>query len=159
MDKERIRAGEEWGLTISKAIEKSSYFIALLSKNSVGKRGFVQKELRKALDLLGEFPPDGIFVIPVRLDHSEPQHQQLSKLHRVDLFLSYDNGLARICEAMDLQVPDKEPENHSRVLCSRSEVVIVIPDHVFISIRKKAAADHPDDDSTRIYEIKNRVQA
>jgi hypothetical protein len=38
-------------------------FLALLSQNSVTKRGYVQKELSEALDILDEFPSSEIFII------------------------------------------------------------------------------------------------
>ncbi len=46
MDRKDILIGQNWQL----AIQKSSYFLALLSSNSVSKAGYVQKELRMALD-------------------------------------------------------------------------------------------------------------
>ncbi len=159
LDQEKILAGEDWERTIYEAIKNSSYFIALISKHSVGKRGFVQKELRKALDLLDEFPPESIFVIPVRLDQSEPQHDQLSRLHRVDLFVSYDDGLARICKAMGLQLPVSPSDKQSRSPNLRPGVARDIPDDILILIREQANAEYPDDDPARRYEIKHQVQA
>jgi hypothetical protein len=45
LDKESILRGWNWKVAIRKANRNSRYFIALFSLNSVGKRGFVQKEL------------------------------------------------------------------------------------------------------------------
>ena len=80
-------------MAIRKAIKSSSFFIALLSAHAVGKRGFVQKEIRQALSIADEFPQDQVFVIPVRLDDCEPSFEELSALHRVDLFPNYHDGL------------------------------------------------------------------
>lgn len=44
MNKKSIFGGEKWKATISKAIRTSRFFIALLSSNSVPKKGYVQKE-------------------------------------------------------------------------------------------------------------------
>jgi len=46
MDRKDILAGQNWRL----AIQKSSCFLALHSSDSVSKAGYVQKELRMALD-------------------------------------------------------------------------------------------------------------
>ena len=39
-----------------------------------------QKEIKKALDLLDEFSPYDIFVIPVRLDECQPADERLQAL-------------------------------------------------------------------------------
>ncbi len=50
MDKSDIVPGQNWKFAISQAIRESEYFIALLSSESVSKRGYVQKEFGHALD-------------------------------------------------------------------------------------------------------------
>lgn len=62
-----LRAGEDWKVAIEQALRGSSHVIVLLSNQSVSKRGYVQREVARALELLAEFPPNTIFVIPVRL--------------------------------------------------------------------------------------------
>jgi hypothetical protein len=57
LDVERLQPGQNWRQTIESAIKASAFFVALLSSNSVNKRGYVQKELRTALDVLQEMPP------------------------------------------------------------------------------------------------------
>ena len=52
LDKISILAGQNWKVAVQKAIRKSNYFLAILSKNSVSNEGYVQKELRIALDML-----------------------------------------------------------------------------------------------------------
>jgi hypothetical protein len=56
IDVEDLLGGQEWKRAITHAISESSHFIALISAKSVSKQGFVQKELRQALDLLDHFP-------------------------------------------------------------------------------------------------------
>lgn len=101
IDLERLLAGERWKEIIEREIRISSHFIALISKNSIDKRGFFQRELSYALDVLTEVPPQDVFVIPVRLDETVPQHATLQDLHWVDLFLSYDQGFNRILRAIE----------------------------------------------------------
>lgn len=84
MDKRELVAGQDWELEIRRAIEQSQYFVALLSKKSVGKRGFVQKEIRFALDVLGEIPLGQIYFIPLRLEPCEVP-QVIRSLHWIDI--------------------------------------------------------------------------
>src|SRR5689334_4378358 len=61
-DEESLRPGERWVSAIKKGILSSRYFVVLLSSQSISKRGFVQRELREALDVLSEYPEDEIFL-------------------------------------------------------------------------------------------------
>jgi hypothetical protein len=100
MDKKNLLGGQNWRVAIRKAVRECSHFVAILSSNSVSKRGFVQKELREAISILEEFPPDAIFVIPLRLDDVEPTHEALQNLHWIDLFPSYDAGLHELAKSL-----------------------------------------------------------
>lgn len=96
IDREDLLPGQKWKFAITRAIRESKFFIALMSQASLTKQGYVQKELREALELLDEIPEDQIFVIPVRLDDCHPSHPQLKELHRVDLFPVWEAGMQRV---------------------------------------------------------------
>jgi hypothetical protein len=102
LDAVNLIAGEDWELAIEHALTDATHVIALISKRSVNKRGYVQKELRKALALLEEWPPGTSFVIPVRLDESKPLHPMLQRLHWVNLFDNPGAGFRRLIAAMGL---------------------------------------------------------
>jgi hypothetical protein len=57
--------------------------VVILSTHSILKTGFVQRELRLALDAADERPDGTVYVIPIRLDDT-PFPFRLSKLHWVD---------------------------------------------------------------------------
>jgi hypothetical protein len=76
--------------------------LALLSSGSVGKKGFVQREIREALDVLAEYPDDEIYMIPVRLDDCRPSHDKLHELNWVDLFPDQEEGIRKILRLFDL---------------------------------------------------------
>jgi len=107
LDRKKLLPGQNWKRAIKQAMKDSAYVLALLSSNSVSKTGYVQKELREALDLLEHFPPSKIFIIPARLDDCRPVDERLQDLHRVDLFSSYEEGLERI---MQVLVSDSKEE-------------------------------------------------
>jgi hypothetical protein len=68
LDEEELLPGQDWNLEIEKAVESSDAVIVCISTTSVAKEGYVQKELRRVLDLALEKIEGAIFVIPVRLD-------------------------------------------------------------------------------------------
>ena len=96
IDTKSLLPGENWHKTVGKVIKSASFFVLLISKNSVSKRGFVQREIKQALKVLEEFPTDQIFLIPVKLDHTEPIDEELQALNWVDLGGSYRKGLRSI---------------------------------------------------------------
>jgi CheY-like chemotaxis protein len=102
LDVEDIRGGQPWERALRTALKSSTHVLILISKYSVGKRGFVQREVRQALDILDEFPPERNFVIPVRLEDIQPQHERLATLNWVDLFPSYERGFGRLAQSLGL---------------------------------------------------------
>jgi hypothetical protein len=96
LDSKCLKAGANWKHEIPRAIRKARFFLLLISKHSVNKRGYVQKEIKEGLDVLEEFPTGSIFIIPARLDETEPVDRELHELNWVSLLPDYHDGLARI---------------------------------------------------------------
>jgi formylglycine-generating enzyme required for sulfatase activity len=101
LDKESLLPGQNWKMMISKEMKESSFFLALLSSDSLGKRGYVNKELRFALDILDEFPLDEIYLIPVYIDHCEPLDERLRDIHGIHLYESYERGVKKLIHALN----------------------------------------------------------
>ncbi len=74
MGEEDILIGQNWKTEIEQAIRDSDYFLVLFSSDSVSKEGFVQKEIRVALELIETLPPDKIFILPLLLDDCKPRY-------------------------------------------------------------------------------------
>jgi hypothetical protein len=75
LDEEKIVLGQLWTDVIESALELSDIVIIFLSKNSVQKEGFVQRELQYAWELSLQKPQNVIFLIPFRLDVCDvPKH-------------------------------------------------------------------------------------
>jgi hypothetical protein len=66
-DEEDLLPGHYWEHEIRKAVRNSDAVIVCLSPESVNKEGFIQKEIRMALDAAAEKPEDVIFLIPLKL--------------------------------------------------------------------------------------------
>jgi hypothetical protein len=68
LDKEKLLPGQDWELEIEKSVETADVVIVCLSKISIKKEGYFQKEIKKILDVADEKPEGTIFVVPLRLD-------------------------------------------------------------------------------------------
>ncbi|TRU07303.1 MAG: TIR domain-containing protein [Microcystis sp. Msp_OC_L_20101000_S702] len=113
LDEEDLIAGQIWRDEIPKAIKASQIFLACLSGKSA-KQGYIQRELRIALDTLGQMLPGTIFFIPMRLEECEiPDLRSaevglnLRDIHRLDYWK--ENGFEQLERAITYQFK-LEPE-------------------------------------------------
>lgn len=125
LDKEDLLPGMNWEHEIQYQIRKSSHFIALMSKNSVNKKGYVQKELKQGLEILREYPENEVYLIPVRIDDSVPQSFELQKIHWVDLLDDWDSSIRKIIKVVSLRNDD---QGKIRVSEKKEKIKILIVD-------------------------------
>lgn len=92
LDVDEITPGEVWKKAVLSALEESAVALVLVSDH-LGKKGFVQEELKAALGMLQERHRDVSPVIPVRLNDS-PVPEALGDVQWVNLF--EPDGLARL---------------------------------------------------------------
>jgi len=84
-DEMDLIGGQDWQIEIPRAIATSDAIIICLTKNSIDKEGYVQKEIKFALDKALEMPEGRIYLIPVRFEECEVPFS-LSRYQWVDLF-------------------------------------------------------------------------
>jgi len=72
LDEEELYPGQDWNMEIEKAVETADAIIVCLSKGSITKEGYVQRELRIVLDFADYKPEGTLYLIPVRLEECEP---------------------------------------------------------------------------------------
>lgn len=72
LDEEKLLPGQDWDLEIEKAVEAADVVIVCLSNRSVTKEGYIQRELRFAIDIALQKPEGTIFIIPLKLEDCEP---------------------------------------------------------------------------------------
>jgi hypothetical protein len=113
IDARKLVAGQDWKHAISRAIRNSDFFIALFSKHSVTKKGFVQREIREAIDVLKQIPVGDIFFIPARLEPCQPSYEMIADLHRIDLFPEWEAGLREIRKAVQFRLENLSNEPDS----------------------------------------------
>lgn len=98
MDEKDILPGQNWELEIRKAIRNCHAVLVCLTEHSVSKRGYVQKEIKFALDTSEHEPEGAIFVVPVRFEEcSVPSRLQYAQW--LDLF--EENGFDTLLEALE----------------------------------------------------------
>ncbi|MFL6211127.1 MAG: TIR domain-containing protein [Pyrinomonadaceae bacterium] len=106
MDVEDLLPGQDWELEIEKAIKKSDFALVCLSNLSTNKQGYIQKEIKIALDVLDMMPEGGVYLIPARLDECRVPNR-LNKQQWVDLFV--DGGFEKLGEALRTEI-EKKPK-------------------------------------------------
>jgi formylglycine-generating enzyme required for sulfatase activity len=68
LDEEDLLPGQDWPLEIPKAVRAADVVIVCLSRASISKTGYVQEELKLALDAADQQPEGAIFLIPLKLE-------------------------------------------------------------------------------------------
>lgn len=97
LDEVDILPGQNWDLEITRAVERADAVVVLLSRRSTTKQGYLQKEIRTALETAAKQPEGTIFLIPARLEECDVP-DSLRKWQYVDLFQG--NGLERLLRAL-----------------------------------------------------------
>jgi TIR domain len=97
LDAEDIKPGQDWDLEIRKAIRASRYVLVCLSRESIEKVGYVQKEVKMILNLADHRPEGAAYVFPVKLEECELP-ESLSKWQAVNLYQA--NGYRNLKEAL-----------------------------------------------------------
>lgn len=97
LDVEEITPGQVWQKAVIRALEESAVALVLVSEH-LAKKGFVQEELKVALETLQEREKDLSPVVPVRLDKSDVP-ERLSHVQWVNLF--EDTGMERLLSGLN----------------------------------------------------------
>ena len=61
-------AGQKWDFEIRKTLDAAALIVVFFSNSSVNRRGYVQREIKLAIDKAEEKLPGDIYIIPVILD-------------------------------------------------------------------------------------------
>lgn len=106
LDELNLLPGQKWEIEIPKALHSSDVILVCLSKNSVTKEGYVQKEITFALDKASEKLEETIFIIPTKLEECEVP-QRLRDYQWVDLFRN--DGYKRLMQSLKKRAIDLGP--------------------------------------------------
>ncbi len=97
LDEENLLPGQNWEYEIRKAVRITDIVIVCLSPGSISKTGYVQKEIKFALDVADEQPEDTIFLIPLKLEECDIP-TRLKHLHCVNYF--QEDGFNKFMKAL-----------------------------------------------------------
>jgi formylglycine-generating enzyme required for sulfatase activity len=97
LNEENLLPGQEWEREIPRAVRAADVVIVCLSRGSITKAGYVQKEIKFALDVADEQPDGTIFLIPLKLEECDVP-ERLSRWQWVNQFEA--NGYARLVRSM-----------------------------------------------------------
>jgi hypothetical protein len=85
IDSKDLRPGDDWKARIENAIETADFVLLFLSKTSCSKVGYVQRELKYALEQRDLRPSGQRYIIPVLLEPCEPP-RELRDIHWLKLW-------------------------------------------------------------------------
>jgi outer membrane protein assembly factor BamD (BamD/ComL family) len=100
LDQERLLPGQDWRMEIPRAVSEADVVVICLSKKSITKEGYVQKEIKFALDIAEEKPEGTIFLIPARLEDCVVP-DRLNRWQWVDLY--EENGFIKLLRSLKLR--------------------------------------------------------
>ncbi len=114
LDEESLEPGQNWQSEIRECMRRAARVIVCLSKNSLACNGFVQREIKIALEVADEKPQSTVFIIPLRLENCELP-EGLKHLHRVDYFdrNQFEKLLKSLPGHIESVIPDEENGNSS----------------------------------------------
>lgn len=104
LDEEKLIPGQDWQTEIPKAVRKADVVIVCLSRGAINKKGYIQKEIRYALDVADEQPEGTIFLIPLKLEECEVP-ERLRKWHWVNYF--EEGGEKKLLGALQIKAGEK----------------------------------------------------
>jgi len=127
-------------------------FIAIVSNNSVSKKGYVQKELKVAFDILDQYPANQIYVIPIRVEDCAIDDRRLNEIHYVDFFPDFEFGLSKVLRAIRQTSPDKTEPKLASAEAHETE-----PQHTYAD--SKASSDQVESAKQFFEGVKLRKEA
>jgi formylglycine-generating enzyme required for sulfatase activity len=149
LDEEDLLPGQDWTREIPRALHTSDFILIFLSRTSVAKRGYVQREMKLALDALQELPEGTIHTIPVRLDDCEVP-EDFRRYHWANLIES--NGFDRIVRAIRAEIAKHPEPDPSTFTNSIGMEFVLIPAGTFMmgSPEADTAADGDERPAHRV---------
>jgi len=100
LDEEKLLPGQQWKIEIPRVVRESDVVIVCLSKTSINAEGYVQAEIKFALDVALEKPEGAIYLIPARIEDCEVPYS-LRDWHWVNLFDAH--GFDRLSRSLKLR--------------------------------------------------------
>ena len=132
LDEEDLLPGQKWKVEIPKAVRTSDVVIVCLSHKAINKSGYVQKEIKFALDKADEQPEDTISLIPLKLEECDVP-ERLQSWQWVNLF--EEKGYERLMSSLSFCAEKITPGSNSEpnLIQGPEEVTNVEENETFIN--------------------------
>jgi DNA-binding MarR family transcriptional regulator len=124
LDEFELLPGQDWEREIRLGVRACHVVVVCLSRRSVTKEGFVQREIKFALDVAEEKPETAIFIIPVRLQEVDVP-ERLRKWQWADVFR--EDGYKKLVRALKIRQAFCKPANEEQpggVEISRNSLIV-----------------------------------
>lgn len=154
-DEEHLVGGQDWQVEIPKALATSDAIVICLTKNSIDREGYIQKEIKFALDKALEMPEGRIFLIPVKFEECEVPFT-LSRYQWVDL--TVESGYAKMIKALKFRASQLE---RSTVEISKNDVEEenLVREKIAKETAEKAHLKEEEEERRRVASEEERVAA
>lgn len=138
MDTKNVKGGELWDRRISLALKNSDFILVCLSKFAVNKRGYLQKEIKEALNIWKEKLADDIYLIPIRLDNCDVP-DLLRDFQWINYFEesgweiltnSLDEGVIRYIKTIKEMPTSNELENSEKLKSKHEVIILLVEDYL-----------------------------
>ena len=106
IDRQKLLGGQNWDYEIRRALDEAAIIVMFISNNSTNRRGYVQREIRLALNKLEEKLIGDIYIIPVLLDKDAERPDQLADIQFLN---SADEGfIDSLIAAINFQLTEAQ---------------------------------------------------
>lgn len=124
-DKMSLIPGMDWREEIERSLEKCKLVLILCSRHTVEKEGFIQKEIRLALERSEMMPEGRIFIIPIRFDEADVP-RKIARYQWIDIQNETDfYWIENHVDLAWLQVSNATPEEKSDIeLLGKEDIVM-----------------------------------
>jgi TIR domain len=118
LDEKKLLPAQRWADVIEDAVRASDVVVVCLSSGSVSKEGFLQREIKFALQVADEKPDDTMYIVPARLEPVELPRRfrelQAANLYEPDGYDRLKQSLAQ--RAAQVAAAPPKPTSGVRVL-------------------------------------------
>jgi formylglycine-generating enzyme required for sulfatase activity len=144
LDERALMPGDDWDAKIRDSLRASNAVLVCLSRSAVSKAGYLQKEIRHALDIADEQPFGVEFIFPVKLEPCD-MPRRLSKWQAANLYEEggYDRLVAGLHdrESMPAAAPSLvHRRSRQRWIVPLAACAAVIGLLAFLELRTQPAA-------------------
>ncbi len=123
LDEEKLLPGQDWKSEIPKAIRNSDIIVIILSKRTITREGYVQKEIKQALDVADEKSDETIYLIPAKLEEC-PIPDRLGNKQWVNLY--EEKGYEQLISALSSRAKKLHRKIPAKTTCPAPFVVTTI---------------------------------